>query len=489
MKTKKCIVTNNEVGASALLVAFIVAGISLATVGGIREYLQRANEAEIESFKSYQLELANETATALMSQLYGNSTIIRSGTSFIKNSTFAGNSIETWKIDAGKVQIYTCFQQSDTTKQKTFTDQESSTVPACRPETKATTIVTFIKNVDASLIKGANSEDPYIIAEALTSFGGKSIKRRFRLRGAEATKVCNAVTSSSSVAACSVDHCKFMTPLRDATNKIIYKEGSGGRFVELEVNTNFSELMRLVGSPAQTALNTVNAGDPAPINTYNFFNSAYNRGRVDPFKSWQSIEPSVQDQDYINRNVDGSIDLEVPNDQTGAVGRGVAKFDGFLAYDAATNLSYPIPWPDGEPYSLNAANFKAACKRTIGTDAPDLCARINLNVKGTTYSYGKRRMCTYSGPQHVPDALQEGLRNWEKMSSDAYEKIENWQDVADTEQEGEKILSDNRTLWQDTKFHHEIGPAPDYALHQKVYHEFKDIKVGTVEVREVKKIY
>lgn len=478
----------NEAGISSLITALIVAGISLAIIGGVREYLQRTNESENESFKSYQLELANETATGLMSQLYGNSTILRSGASFMKNTTFSGNPIETWKITGGKVEIYTCFQQTDNTKQKTFTNTDSSTVPPCRQETKARTVISFIKIIDASTIKGANSEDPYILAEGVTSFGGKSIKRRFRLRGAEATKVCNQLDSKNSLAACSVDHCKFMAPLRDVSNKIIYKAGSGGRNVEVEVNTKFSESMVLRGSPSQTAIAAVNAGDPAPVSTYNFYNNAYARGRINPFEKWQSIDPSYSDKSYIRANPDGSITLDVPNNTNGDVGRGVAKFDGFLRYDPATNLSHPEPWPDGEPYGKNAVNFKQACKRTIGTDAPDLCARINVNVKGTTYSYGARRRCYYYGPDHISDKFKSGLRDWEKMSSDAYEKFFDWQDAtAEDKEEGEKIIADNRTLWKDPKPHHEIGPAPTYELHKWTPHVFNNIKVGTLEVKEVKK--
>jgi len=532
MYKKQYFYQNREAGMSSLLVSMLVAGTSLVIIGGVREYLQRQNEAENQSIRTYQLELANEAAASLMSQLYGSSTIQRSGSNFIVNSIISNKNNETWKIKNGDVEIYTCFQQSDQTKQQVFTSQDTSVVPPCNPETRALTTINFIKKIDAEKITGANKEDPYILAEGTTVFKGASITRKFRLRGAEATKVCNSLDDKNSLASCNVDHCKFMAPLRDAANNIVYQPGSGGGAVELEVNTLFSEPVILRQDPAQTAIRKIAASDPEPLSIIGFFNNAYERGRIDPFHHWQSIDPIYRDEDYVKRNPDGTIELKVPNTVTGDVGRGVPKFEGFLRYDPRTNLSHPEPWPDGEPYSKNRENFKQACNRTIGTTGPDLCARINLAVKGTVYSYSQRRRCWYQGPKNypewaknytpvnstsdtqrttlaagsftkislvvstgraeakgdVPQQTGQQLRDWEEIASKSYEEFSPFESAAADEEEGEHLVDDKRSLWIDSKPHHELGPMPELKLHVPTPHVFKDIMVGSLKTREVKKV-
>ncbi|MBF0441974.1 MAG: hypothetical protein HQK54_08730, partial [Oligoflexales bacterium] len=145
------------------------------------------------------------------------------------------------------------------------------------------------------------------------------------------------------------------------------------------------------------------------------------------------------------------------------------------------DTSYAEPWPAGETYSQNVTNFKQACQRTIGTSTPDLCARINVNIKGTSYRYAQRRHCYYKGPQDYPSFLGAGLRAWDKSGS-----LQNFSDWTPTDEagEGEKIVSDLRTVWKDDLPHNDFGPGPAYALHQWYPHVLSNIKVGKVQTKE-----
>lgn len=480
-------------GAASLTSAIIISGVLLAGVTAVQRTMNNKQSFEAKAVDQYYLETANETAIAITAQLLGNSTIIPIANAFMLNPNQTGMNSSNWSFSNGKLHIPSCLRSSKSIAADTIyaDNNQNSQLLSCDDAARAVTIIEVQELLTKAQL-GANSlaftefksgqADDYVLVKASTTLGANTKSKTARLRFMEATKVCNSIDPNNPNA-CNVDHCKFMKPLRDANGRVMYKASGAA---EIEVNELFSERIRLIESPAQTAIQKVNSSDPIAMNLFEFYNAAYKRGRLDPFREWQSVKPTITETNFVKIEPDGSIWLDIQNSVAANSGvPGTANFDGFLFYNPATDLSDARPWPAGERYSSLAKNFKEGCKRTIGSDSPDLCARINVNLLETRYSYGERRFCRYQGPENYPGFLAKNLKDWDGSNSKSFQEFSAWRPSKENKV-GEEIIDNKRKVWVDNLPHHEFGPSPGYALHQSVGHVFSDIEVGTVKTREVK---
>jgi len=484
---------------STLLTAILISGTVAILATSVDKVMQSKSQITKIHSNKYYLETANESAIALASQLLGNSAVttsipsssLPSKPSFFRNPSVSFRVINEsgWRVAKGSIFVSSCLKPNRSVLKGDwiFNNADSEMfLTICDSESIASTEIKVDKFIKLSFNTFKDGdEQTYVLVDATTTLGTQKFSKKARLRHAETTKVCD-VGNPNRPASCNVDHCKFMKPLRDANGVALYKTNGT---VEVQVNDIFNERMRLTTHPAQLALTKIGEADPFPANLYSFYQEAYKRGLVDPFIGRQSIKPVVRSQSYVAFEPDGSMILDIPNG-VGSTGtsskKGVPIFDGFLMYDASQQLSIASPWPVGQPYSRNASTFKAACSRTLGTTAPDLCARINVNVKGTTYEYKQRRRCYFEGPQDYPSFLanRNQTHKWEESSASKFQDFSDWQPTSENKV-GETIVKDSRTQWTDSAPHHYFGPSPDYSLNTWVPHNFQDIKEGKVVVKEI----
>ncbi|SMF22541.1 Hint domain-containing protein [Pseudobacteriovorax antillogorgiicola] len=501
MRHKNIWSLRGESGAAPLVMALVVAG---GIVGGVKIanfVAEQSLKSQKRTVSKFYLQMANEAALALTSQLAGNSIIVpnKAGSGFEKNKDLdtktgsrvrGGGTHKNWELKGNTLQITNCLKP-DITNSDVFVDRDNTDIlknesSNCIQGFDITTTVEVVAKLDTPDVNnviGKNSTESYFQVKATTEHPEDSsikLARDARIRHNDPSRLC----SSENGEICNVDHCRFMKPLRNTDGNVMYK--ANGK-MHLMPNPEYAESMTLSVNVANYTVKKMHENDPTddPEDLQKFLDEAYKDGRKNPFKKPQGVKGKMVKEDLVQTNSDGEVTLNI-----GHVDNNMVEFEGFL-FDNQRKGANAFAWPPGESYEMIRDRLKDGCKRTLGTSEPDFCSRISFPYETQEYHYSQYKNCSYYGPDRIPRrndidgriSLDAGLDDYEKRAS--LVSYSDWKPTASTN-EGMRVIKDNRTKWVDQDCHSDFTDSKKSEVDNNVCHDFSGIREGVVEVEEIR---
>ena len=400
----------SQVGASPLALSMIVSGVAVVGTLTMQKAQLNASKTSRKALTSNFLKTANQDAIDQTAQLLGNSMIIPQGSvpikfklnDLVKKSNKGKGAHSTWKLSQNKYEVTfsSCMTGELSKKQakKAFGKKpNTSFINRNFCDNLIITKVTGLENVDLTTQTGT---DKYLLVEAKSyekQNTGNKLTKRARLKVGQATSQCNMSIEGD----CSVDHCRFMKPLRDSQNAIIYYDsGSRKGLPKLQPNPDYTETLVDVMLPKPHEKLNVSKNFGGELDSdlnkpgyRRFLEEIYAKGNPringDPF-------------DYNGQGVQGKLTTGAARIKMKPNG----KFDLRAGVNGVTSDGILInPSSMGSKLTKQGQNLdlektsnsmQRACQRTLGTSA-DFCQRVRVPYESKQFTYGAQFRAQYKG--------------------------------------------------------------------------------------------